>query len=124
MSDRLAAQRSEMGQPIAAAPAGASAFSASTVAPERTSDLRPRADAERTPPAGTYAQADGELSAQRDAPLGGQAVIEGVMMRGVRHWAVAVRKPAAPSMRVECRRVLASTRTAALAKWASSARSR
>jgi uncharacterized protein YqhQ len=31
--------------------------------------------------------------AQRDAPLGGQAVLEGVMMRGVRHWAVAVRKP-------------------------------
>jgi uncharacterized protein YqhQ len=25
--------------------------------------------------------------------LGGQAVLEGVMMRGVRHWAVAVRKP-------------------------------
>ena len=28
-----------------------------------------------------------------DAPLGGQAVLEGVMMRGVRTWAVAVRKP-------------------------------
>jgi uncharacterized protein YqhQ len=38
---------------------------------------------------------DGELTAQRDAPLGGQAVLEGVMMRGVRHWAVAVRKTAA-----------------------------
>jgi uncharacterized protein YqhQ len=37
--------------------------------------------------------ADGYLNAQRDAPVGGQAVIEGVMMRGVRHWAVAVRKP-------------------------------
>jgi uncharacterized protein YqhQ len=36
---------------------------------------------------------DGELMARRDAPLGGQAVLEGVMMRGVRHWAVAVRKP-------------------------------
>jgi len=36
----------------------------------------------------------GELRAQRDAPLGGQAVIEGVMMRGVANWAVAVRKPA------------------------------
>jgi len=33
--------------------------------------------------------------AQRDAPVGGQAILEGVMMRGVRHWAVAVRKPAA-----------------------------
>ncbi|MBJ7458668.1 MAG: DUF1385 domain-containing protein [Thermoleophilaceae bacterium] len=34
----------------------------------------------------------GDLTATRDAPVGGQAVIEGVMMRGVRHWAVAVRK--------------------------------
>jgi uncharacterized protein YqhQ len=40
---------------------------------------------------------DGELTARRDAPLGGQAVLEGVMMRGVRHWAVAVRKPLSPS---------------------------
>ncbi|MGI8712144.1 MAG: DUF1385 domain-containing protein [Solirubrobacteraceae bacterium] len=30
----------------------------------------------------------------RDAPLGGQAVLEGVMMRGVSNWSVAVRKPA------------------------------
>jgi uncharacterized protein YqhQ len=29
----------------------------------------------------------------RDAPIGGQAVLEGVMMRGVRTWAVAVRAP-------------------------------
>src|SRR3954467_7315460 len=35
----------------------------------------------------------GELVAQRDAPVGGQAVLEGVMMRGVSTWAVAVRKP-------------------------------
>ena len=39
------------------------------------------------------AGAPGELVAQRDAPLGGQAVLEGVMMRGVSNWAVAVRKP-------------------------------
>jgi uncharacterized protein YqhQ len=32
------------------------------------------------------------LTAQRDAPVGGQAVLEGVMMRGVSTWAVAVRK--------------------------------
>jgi uncharacterized protein YqhQ len=31
--------------------------------------------------------------ATRDAPIGGQAVLEGVMMRGVSTWAVAVRKP-------------------------------
>jgi uncharacterized protein YqhQ len=42
----------------------------------------------------TLLESDGELSAQRDAPVGGQAVIEGVMMRGVSNWAVAVRKPA------------------------------
>jgi uncharacterized protein YqhQ len=36
---------------------------------------------------------DGALMAQRDAPVGGQAVLEGVMMRGVSTWAVAVRTP-------------------------------
>jgi uncharacterized protein YqhQ len=35
------------------------------------------------------------LKATRDAPVGGQAVLEGVMMRGVKTWAVAVRKPVA-----------------------------
>ena len=33
------------------------------------------------------------LVAKRDAPVGGQAVLEGVMMRGVSTWAVAVRRP-------------------------------
>ena len=42
--------------------------------------------------------ADGELNAQRDAPVGGQAVLEGVMMRGVSNWAVAVRKPTAEQL--------------------------
>ncbi len=46
---------------------------------------------ERAAPA--EAHGDGELTAQRDAPIGGQAVLEGVMMRGVSNWAVAVRKP-------------------------------
>jgi uncharacterized protein YqhQ len=36
---------------------------------------------------------DGALVAKRDAPLGGQAVLEGVMMRGLSSWAVAVRNP-------------------------------
>ncbi len=36
---------------------------------------------------------DGALVAKRDAPVGGQAVLEGVMMRGVSVWAVAVREP-------------------------------
>lgn len=39
------------------------------------------------------APAPGQLRAARDAPVGGQAVLEGVMMRGIRTWAVAVRKP-------------------------------
>ena len=40
---------------------------------------------------------EGRLTASRDAPVGGQAVLEGVMMRGVRNWAVAVRKPVVPA---------------------------
>jgi uncharacterized protein YqhQ len=36
---------------------------------------------------------DSELVATRDAPVGGQAVLEGVMMRGISTWAVGVRKP-------------------------------
>jgi uncharacterized protein YqhQ len=35
----------------------------------------------------------GGLVATRDAPVGGQAVLEGVMMRGIGRWSVAVRKP-------------------------------
>src|SRR5689334_21864716 len=41
----------------------------------------------------TEALPDGALIAQRDAPVGGQDVLEGVMMRGVSTWAVAVRGP-------------------------------
>jgi uncharacterized protein YqhQ len=51
-----------------------------------------------SPPAPSVHQdPDGSLEAGRDAPVGGQAVLEGVMMRGVGHWAVAVRKPPATS---------------------------
>ncbi|HEV7918685.1 MAG TPA: DUF1385 domain-containing protein [Solirubrobacterales bacterium] len=32
-----------------------------------------------------------DSGAGKDAPVGGQAVMEGVMMRGVKHWALAVR---------------------------------
>jgi uncharacterized protein YqhQ len=41
---------------------------------------------------GAIRMPDGGLSGGRDAPVGGQAVLEGVMMRGVSNWAVAVRK--------------------------------
>jgi uncharacterized protein YqhQ len=49
----------------------------------------------RGPDAGSASRRmpDGALVAKRDAPVGGQAVLEGVMMRGVSVWAVAVRKP-------------------------------
>jgi uncharacterized protein YqhQ len=41
---------------------------------------------------------NGMLEAPRDLPVGGQAVLEGVMMRGVSTWAVAVRKPTAEQL--------------------------
>src|SRR5712691_10652622 len=56
----------------------------------------PRAGLERTGSDAapeTTRMPDGALVAKRDAPVGGQAVLEGVMMRGVSVWAVAVREP-------------------------------
>ncbi len=50
-------------------------------------------DKDTAPPPGGAIGPSGELRAARDAPVGGQAVLEGVMMRGIRSWAVAVRKP-------------------------------
>src|SRR5919199_128596 len=41
---------------------------------------------------------EGKREALRDLPIGGQAVLEGVMMRGVSTWAVAVRKPSAEQL--------------------------
>ena len=55
----------------------------------------------------------GRLTASRDAPVGGQAVLEGVMMRGVSTWAVAVRKP--PAEGHELGEI--DTRTFALESW-------
>jgi uncharacterized protein YqhQ len=46
------------------------------------------------PPAVAGTEAPDRLrEATTDAPIGGQAVLEGVMMRGISTWAVAVRKP-------------------------------
>ena len=42
--------------------------------------------------------AEGTREAAQDLPVGGQAVLEGVMMRGVSTWAVAVRKPSAEQL--------------------------
>src|SRR4051794_153994 len=51
----------------------------------RAAGSGPGAQSERMP--------DGKPVATRDAPVGGQAVLEGVMMRGVSTWSVACRKP-------------------------------
>jgi uncharacterized protein YqhQ len=71
---------------------------ASVTAAATSSVATPASGSERLhhpaePPPAVLLDADGELSAGRDAPVGGQAVLEGVMMRGVSNWAVAVRKP-------------------------------
>ncbi len=50
--------------------------------------------AAQTPSAPALDAEPAEWVATRDAPIGGQAVLEGVMMRGVGGWAVAVRSPA------------------------------
>ena len=49
--------------------------------------------ADGSPSIDTTRMPDGMPVASKDAPIGGQAVLEGVMMRGVSTWAVAVRKP-------------------------------
>ena len=101
MLARLAGDRPHDGQPAARAgerPAALLAAASPRVS-ARTATLEPAAPAAAEPlqeaapaPAGGASRPSRE--AQRDAPLGGQAVIEGVMMRGVSNWAVAVRKPA------------------------------
>jgi uncharacterized protein YqhQ len=50
-------------------------------------------EAEARPSIASTPMPDGMPVASRDAPVGGQAVLEGVMMRGVSTWAVAVRAP-------------------------------
>jgi uncharacterized protein YqhQ len=89
MSSRLAADRSKVGQPTMPEQ------SAPAVARERDDrDLASSLSSSDLEAAGlAEVDGDGRLTAQRDAPLGGQAVLEGVMMRGISNWAVAVRKP-------------------------------
>jgi uncharacterized protein YqhQ len=52
---------------------------------------------------------------QRDAPVGGQAVLEGVMMRGVSTWSVATRKDGA--IAVESHPVVSWTRRSKVLRW-------
>jgi uncharacterized protein YqhQ len=66
---------------------------ASLAAAPVTTPAKPALTGPRASPDG-----DGFLNAGHDAPLGGQAVLEGVMMRGVSNWAVAVRKPSADQL--------------------------
>jgi uncharacterized protein YqhQ len=66
--------------------------------PQPASEAPPTADVVASDAPGDE---PGQLWAQRDAPVGGQAVLEGVMMRGVSTWAVAVRKPLPEQMEGE-----------------------
>jgi uncharacterized protein YqhQ len=59
---------------------------------------------------------DRPLTAQRDAPVGGQAVLEGVMMRGVSTYAVAVRKDGG-EIAVESSPIVSWTRRARVLRW-------
>jgi uncharacterized protein YqhQ len=52
---------------------------------------------------------------QRDAPVGGQAVLEGVMMRGVSTWAVATRKDG--EIAVETHPIVSWTRRSRALRW-------
>jgi uncharacterized protein YqhQ len=80
-----------MSSSVAGAPTTPVATNSSAVdAPDAQDQL---ADLDPSATVGADAGADGQLNARRDAPVGGQAVLEGVMMRGVSNWAVAVRKP-------------------------------
>jgi uncharacterized protein YqhQ len=89
LSTQAATEAARMsGAAAGAAPQGRARHSVATpVPPPQLERAAP------TPAPGWHSEADGELSASRDAPVGGQAVLEGVMMRGVSNWAVAVRKP-------------------------------
>jgi uncharacterized protein YqhQ len=78
-------------RPAAGSPSAPVATNAAVASPPLA------AGADAPSPAGTML-IDGELEAARDAPVGGQAVLEGVMMRGVSHWAIAVRKPSAEQL--------------------------
>jgi uncharacterized protein YqhQ len=94
MPSRLAADQAKIGQ--------TTDRTALAVTAAVAVDAPPAAPAAAPPPQhaapATLIESDGELSAQRDAPVGGQAVLEGVMMRGVSNWAVAVRKPTAEQL--------------------------
>jgi uncharacterized protein YqhQ len=89
MAPRLAADRVTIGEPTTPVETDAAASDGLQV--DGASNAT--ADGDAVAIAGAETGGDGQLYARRDAPVGGQAVLEGVMMRGVSNWAVAVRKP-------------------------------
>jgi uncharacterized protein YqhQ len=89
---------SAVGSPDPAAPVPApvpTGLDAPATAPGAESGVVGPSASERPADAagGSLLRLRGSLTAGRDAQVGGQAVIEGVMMRGVSHWAVACRRP-------------------------------
>jgi uncharacterized protein YqhQ len=62
---------------------------------------------------------ESRLPQQRDAPVGGQAVLEGVMMRGVSTWAVAVRADEASGGRIDVQSfpVVSWTKRSRVLRW-------
>jgi uncharacterized protein YqhQ len=96
MSSRLAADRSKIGQPTMLVETQTPPPASVDADGVTSATAMPGGDAVAI--AGVDADINGHLSARRDAPVGGQAVLEGVMMRGVSNWAVAVRKPSAEQL--------------------------
>jgi uncharacterized protein YqhQ len=106
MFPRLAADRLTIGEPTAPAERDVPTSDGLEVdgMPAATNDgdgvavASAETDDDGVAVAGAETDGDGQLNARRDAPVGGQAVLEGVMMRGVSNWAVAVRKPSAEQL--------------------------
>jgi uncharacterized protein YqhQ len=94
MSPRLADDRLTIGEPTT--PTERDAPTRDGLEVDGTQDATN--DRDTVTVAGAETDGDGQLNAGRDAPVGGQAVLEGVMMRGVSNWAVAVRKPTAEQL--------------------------
>jgi hypothetical protein len=97
MSSRVAADRSKIGARTTALETDSA--SSQIAPPDAGGRLHGDGDGNGAALAGVAPDGEGQLSAQRDAPLGGQAVLEGVMMRGVSNWAVAVRNSPRASAR-------------------------
>src|SRR5205807_10571719 len=65
---------------------------------------------------GRYARRVSAESSREDHLYGGQAVIEGVMMRGREHWAIAVRRPD-QDIHLESHRIGSASRRYRILRW-------